>query len=251
MSWNNRWDLFVQQLGNAHQFLDASVLIHHSHISLSRKFLYIETPKVACSTVKKVLIDAEYGFKTEPETFEYIHYREFSPLLSVQHVGNFQDFLKRKDIFKFCFVRNPYTRLLSCYLDKIKNLEYQSKAVLTQLGEPPGSQRILTFEEFVDAVYDQLPINMDPHWRTQYYQNFISGISYDFIGRFEQMDKDLHHVLDCLDIDSEKYYEKVDVHATSAATLLEQYYTPSIVEKVYQKFKIDFDNFDYPKELPG
>lgn len=247
--WMNCWNDFQKSAEKCFRFLRAEDLMHTTHISLHNKYLYVETAKVACSTIKKILINGEYAGKAALVSGEKVHFREFSPLINARQVGNFQVFLNRPDIFKFCFVRNPYARLLSCYLDKIKQRKPQSHPLMIQLGYGPFSEKILSFEEFVNAVIEQPVGVMDGHWRTQYYATFQEGIDYDFIGRFENFEKDLKKAIKQTNIDFDKYYSVQDGHATKASEQLNSYYTPELAEKIYQKFKIDFDYFGYDKEL--
>ena len=86
-----------------YRFLKPEDFVHGSHISLRHKYLYVETPKVACSTIKRILLDAEYEGQITFNNPEYIHFREFSPLINPMQVGNIKQFLARPDIFKFCF----------------------------------------------------------------------------------------------------------------------------------------------------
>ena len=242
-----RWETFQKNAELCFKYLKAEDLIHASHISLANKFLYVETAKVACSTIKKILIQNEYDGDITIDHAEYVHFREFSPLLNARQTGDFKKFIERKDIFKFCFVRNPYERLLSAYLDKIKQRKGQHYAVQIQLGYGPFSDHILTFDEFVNALIEQSPMHMDPHWRTQYYATFQNGIEYNFIGKFENFENDLKIVLDRLKIDSALYLTKEDKHATNAGSKIDDYFTSELKEKVYQKFKIDFEYFGYSK----
>lgn len=247
--WMNCWNSFQKSAEKCFRFLKAEDLMHATHISLHNKYLYVETAKVACSTVKKLLINAEYAGKVAPVEGEAIHFREFSPLLNARQVGDFQTFLNRSDIFKFCFVRNPYTRLLSCYLDKIKRREAQNHPLMIQLGYGPFSEKVLSFEEFVNAIIEQPIGGMDPHWRIQYYATFQEGINYDFIGKFENFEIDFKKAINQTNVDFEKYYTIQNGHATKANEQLKTYYTTELVEKVYQKYQIDFDYFGYEKDL--
>lgn len=247
--WMNCWNDFQKSAEKCFRFLKAEDLLHASHISLKNKLLYVETAKVACSTIKMLLINAEYEGKVADVKGEYLHFREFSPLLNARQVGNFETFLNRPDIFKFCFVRNPYTRLLSCYLDKIKQRQGQNDPLMIQLGYGPFSEKVLSFQEFIDAIIAQ-PIGvMDPHWRIQYYATFQEGIDYDFIGRFENFEIDFQKAISQTNIDFNQFYTIQNSHATKTNEQLKVYYTPALIEKVYQKYKIDFDYFGYDKEL--
>lgn len=247
--WNDRYKIFEQQaLKYAHQ-VKVSDFEHSTYCSFNKNYFYGESPKTGCSTIKRVLIQAELGKRIDFEHGAYVHYREFTPFLKISQVGDLDEYFQRKDIFKFCFVRNPYTRLLSCFLDKIQKDQVQNQQIKIQLGLRTDAKTTITFEEFVDAVMQQPPMFMDQHWRTQYYQTFQLNIDYDFIGKFENFETDFFFVLGQLNIDKEKYYDIANEHVTNANTLIQQYYTQATAEKVYQKYKIDFDYFGYPKSL--
>lgn len=247
--WMQRWNQFKTEAKPYHKHLRVDDFLHSTYISLRNKFFYAEVPKVACSTIKRMLICAEYGEKVDFGDFEFIHYREFTPLLTIRQIGSLDRFFARQDVVKFSFVRNPYTRLLSCYLDKIVGNAGQKNQISIQLGYGDGSDQPISFEEFVDAILVQAPMHMDPHWRIQYDQTFHQGINYDFIGRFERLEEDLRHVISLIGIDFDRYYEVTRPHITGANEKLKQYYTPAIQEKVYQKYKLDFETFGYDENV--
>ncbi|MEO1437295.1 MAG: sulfotransferase family protein, partial [Bacteroidota bacterium] len=152
--------------------------------------------------------------------------------------------------FKFCLVRNPYTRLLSAYLDKIAQQKPQIHSIKIGLGRAEDDPRAVSFSEFIDTVIQQAVPEMDHHWRRQYEHTYQATIDYDFIGRFEQFEQDFLHILDRLQIDKRQYYQPEQRHATNASALLQEYYTEALAEKVYQKYQIDFEYFGYPRALP-
>lgn len=250
MDWTKRWNEFRQGAGDCLNYLRPDELDYGSNISLQHKYIYMETAKVGCSTIKKLLIKAEYGELVDHKAADHVHHRAFSPLLNAKQVGNFLEFVHREDIFSFCFARNPYTRLLSAYLDKIAKRKPEHEDLMIQLGYGPFSEHVLSFEEFVYAVSEQPVLNMNIHWRTQYYATFQHAIRYDFIGRFESFEPDLRFAMDRIGIDMEKYYQVQAGHATQASQKLAEYYTPELIEKVYQVYQIDFEYFRYPKGLP-
>ena len=94
--WMNRWEDFQRSAGACLHHLKAEELLHVSHISLTNRYLYIETPKIACSTIKRTLITNEFNGIYSFEHPEYIHFREFSPLLNARQVGGFGDFLQKR-----------------------------------------------------------------------------------------------------------------------------------------------------------
>lgn len=222
------------------------------NISTRYRYLYVETPKVACSSIKMTLqrLELDDPHYSRPD-FEDMHNRNFSPLLKPSQVGNLDKFIARKDIFKFCFVRNPYTRLLSAWLEKIAGNQPQKSQILLQLGrEPLRLEQEVTFSEFVQAVAAQPVSTMDPHWRMQYYQTFQPGLKFNFIGRFESLDADFRQVLSRLTDTFEPYVTKEERHRSSAGERLAEFYTPELIELVFDKYRTDFDYFGYAKKPP-
>ena len=223
------------------------------NISFKYKYMYVETPKVACSSIKSTLQRMELedpGLYSHD--FEDLHNRNFSPLIKAQQVGDLDAFMKREDIFRFCFVRNPYTRLLSSYLDKIQGNRPQKVQVLRQLGFGQDSIDMpVSFDEFVAAVIEQPIYFMDHHWRHQYYQTFQGAVVYDFVGRFERLDHELPEVLGRITSDYEKYLTTEERHSQNTVNLISEYYTRKTRRQVYAKFEQDFSFFGYSEKLPG
>lgn len=217
------------------------------HISLRYKYIYVETPKVGCSTIKDTLQRIELDYpELIRDDFEDIHRRGFSPLLCPSQTCDFDRLLQNPEYFSFCFVRNPYTRLLSGYLDKIVKSKSHKKNILVALDKDPEDlSKEITFQEFVDVVCDLSVSQMDPHWRMQYYQTFQDSINYDFIGRMENFENDCVKVFSRIKNNYSDYYRPEIRHATNSEDFLKKYYTTSIQKKVFDKFEIDFEHFNY------
>ncbi|MBD0335929.1 MAG: sulfotransferase family 2 domain-containing protein [Cyanobacteria bacterium Co-bin13] len=127
-------DRFLCEASQFSKYVEAELFNLSIHISLKHRYLYVDTPKVGCSTIKLTLQRLELEDEQfARDDFEDIHLRKFSPLLMPIQVGPLDAFLSRSDIFKFCFVRNPYTRVLSCYLDKIAAPHPIKAQILRQL----------------------------------------------------------------------------------------------------------------------
>lgn len=224
------------------------------NISLCNKYIYVETPKVACSSIKLILQRIELEDTNLERDMETIHNREFSPLLKPTQIGDFSKLINSKDFYKFCFVRNPYTRLLSAYLDKIapnKENTFRKHYVFTQLGlDFRSKENKVSFKDFVKCISSHPIELMDPHWRPQYYQTLQDFINYDFIGRFESISKDIDSMVRKIaGRRGRKYITQSRVHKTNANSLVENYYTKEIRDMVYTKYKKDFDYFGYSPVL--
>lgn len=234
---------------------------HNAFLISSRYgYLFTNVPKVACTTIRKLLIDAEFGVvESTEERMDTIYFKEFLPFLNILQLGDIPTFLGRTDVYRFCFVRNPYTRLLSAYLDKIVRGKAERDPILKQLGISHRPDTELSFETFVKAVQDQPVLYQDHHWRVQYYQSFQEGINYDFIGRFESFDADLDAVArrlgmtEYLRTETHRNGSRKAIgqdHATGADGRIAEFYTPELQELVFKIYRKDFDYFGYGEALP-
>lgn len=244
-------DLWGEHVKSLEQFTEdkstTKDLNYAVHVSMKHKYIFVETPKVACSTIKLTLQcleleDPSFG----REDFEDLHRRDYSPLLKLQQIPNFESYFEREDFYTFCFVRNPYARLLSCYLDKINKPTNFKKMVLKSMDlDENDINHPISFEEFVCVVEQQTPLEMDYHWRPQAYLVCLNTINYNLIGRLETFVDDFSKVGGQLSPDFNKYYAPEVRHQTDATKVLKKYYNDDLFARVYEVYKVDFINFSY------
>ena len=95
---------FASDIAGLHPHLTVQAVVYGVNISLRHKYIFVETPKCACTTIKLALQRLELedaGFaRRDPED---IHNREFSPLLNPRQVPSFRALLADQSFFKFCF----------------------------------------------------------------------------------------------------------------------------------------------------
>ena len=97
--------------------------------------------------------------------------------------------------FRFAFIRDPYSRVVSTYLNKIKN-NYRED--VGKILKPHGMYPDMPFEEFVETICFEWDSEADEHWKSQYL--FTKGV--DFIGTIENLDKDFQTVCDRIGIEN-------------------------------------------------
>lgn len=145
------------------------------------KCIYIHIPKVAGLSIHYFFADL-LGYKLKAH----------APLpLKVGHIKA-QDFLAHELVdqevfasyFKFCFVRNPWARIVSEYKFRGHQREYDFKTFLFKnLPEPSDDDQYIHILPQYDFIFDHDG------------QQLV-----DFVGRYEQLQKDFHHVCHTLGV---------------------------------------------------
>jgi len=206
--------------------------------------IYVETPKVACTTIKRVLQSAELGPDGSGALPEDVHDRATSPLLSPGHDPcGFVSALTDTQGFCFGFVRNPYGRTLSCWLDKMVANAAERERLAPMLGLDPDAPPSL--EAFLAAIADQPEAERDPHWATQTHLLNPHGIRYAFIGRFEHFRLDFSCVCAHLGIEAHAGDLPATWHATDASAKIRSHVGEREAMLIRRIYEADFRNFGY------
>jgi hypothetical protein len=171
-------------------------------VSDEHRFVYLYVPKVACTSVKHALLPllnfdvSDEELVREDDTSEIHKLINHSPhmMRKWRLLANLDDY---RGYFKFAFVRNPWDRLVSLYLQKLapggRGMgRYEYEGVKLYAGMP-----FVEFVESVCAVPDKIA---DPHFRSQRVSVCApSGeVLADFVGRFENLEEDFARVADAL-----------------------------------------------------
>lgn len=224
-------------------------------INISKRYgyLFISTPKSGCSSVISTLqkLELQRPYKIWRHPIE-IHDKGLSPLCSAHELKDFDRFLINQP-FTFTFVRNPYTRILSAYLEKICGgySSVQRKQILLQLGHDCSDHLYeVTFIDFLRLVSKQPVSTMDVHWMPQYYVAGHDRIRFDFIGKLEAMDKDLNFALSQICNDFDQYINYEQRHGQNANSKIQHYYSDEAVSLVKEIYAADFRHFGYSLDLP-
>ena len=97
--------------------------------------------------------------------------------------------------FKFAFVRNPWDRLVSCYMSKL--VQGGTGLKMGKYGDV-SLRRNMSFKEFAEAVCHIPDEISNHHFRSQYITICDDGprkaILADFVGRFEDLEDDFRLV---------------------------------------------------------
>jgi hypothetical protein len=164
-----------RQLGKVATLLsDYTYGISSNH---KRKYLWFRVPKCATRTIDEILAEPGYIYGS---------YRGYFPWLY-------------KDYYKFAFVRNPISRFISCYNDKVaSDCPYQGRYSRKVIGYRYFPK--MTLDEFIDYT-GSLDVDSpatDPHIRSQV--SMIDVDNMDYIGRVETLKESLKVVLDVINM---------------------------------------------------
>ena len=215
-------------------------------VSQRRKYLFASNEKVANSTMRATFQRLEAGGKLP------LHYKPLKrwtgPLAQPSDLDGFGTILKNPSFRKFCVVRHPFARLVSCYRNK---LEDGSRGrgfpkMMRQLKLDPKDE--ITFEKFVKAVSRQKQEDMNPHWRVQYYNVFMDMVEYDEVIRYEAVGEALGRLI-------AEFYPKAkgagnaiiseNRHAENSDELVARYFTPELKKIALATYQRDFETFGY------
>jgi hypothetical protein len=213
-------------------------------VNLSERFryCYVNNPKCASTGILRALQRAEVDGDDKRLPLD-VHDRTESPLLSFETCTRAPDEVIT-DFFVFSYVRNPYSRVLSAYIDKVEQEEAERDRLLPTLGLDPSTKP--TFLEFLLAIQKQRDDWRDIHWSTQSRLLQINTIKYGFIGRFESFSVSFPRVLGRLGIPREHFEESyLPRHVTRANERIKDYIGPRELELIRSIYYADFANFAY------
>jgi len=218
------------------KFGNAKEIDNRFFVSKEKKFIFCEVPKTGISTIKKTLAEL-----IENKNIDYnVHDRNKFILKSPCKNQLTQE--EFNQMYKFTFVRNPYTRVLSAYLDKIKKNTIEKKQIYDFVNFP--LEKEMSFLDFLRVLEMMPPVNINPHFRPQYLNLCYPLVKYNFVGRFEYFERDFRFIL-------EKFFSKnvklsiVNHHKTEASKKIEQFYNVNTIRLVQKIYAQDFLYFDY------
>lgn len=228
------------------------------------KILYLATPKAASSRIRSNLA-AMIGNDTVSEWRSdqnwKVHNRKASNLQAPRHgIVQFHRMATSPEALRFTFVRNPYTRLLSCWADQYRDRPlvpgygrvevYLAHRERAEPSLPVGADKSLSFADFVAFACTTSTWRIDKHWQRQSDIVDLPGVVFDLIGKTETFARDFERVLDHVGASEEMRRAAMPPLHTSSRRKLADYFTPELADNIYRAYERDFDQFGYPRALP-
>ncbi len=238
----------------------------------SESTVYRVVPKCACSTIGQIMYYSDHGEFFDGDIHDAtggMHkwaIEDSQPLIE-KNVRNHAS-------YTFTCVRNPYTRILSSFFDKICGIQRNGKRyrgnlvplLIQKYGiEVEGEfDQIKSFRRFLlfarDTVKWRKPMDPDIHWSAMsgHVSTFIvNGGSYDKIVYTEKFNEDMQDVLDnietknAIDLAEIPRFNESEGHGPKRAHPVGDYFDDLSMHLVYEMYKRDFDLFKYDFKDPG
>lgn len=237
-------------------------------VNLDRKFIYCHIPKVACSSLKRWFLLAS---GMENSQIDSPHALAANYRLGGLSAQRWFSVLHDPTFLRFAFVRNPWARLVSAYLNQLLIRTPVSEPVLqfvhTRRGRDstsgmPGECTDITFRSFLEFLSAGRPEKFDGHWKPQYL--FFEANRFHLIGRFERLADDFTIVAQMLGIEHRLPHENATKYAANqrsvelVADLLprelfalpampsyQAFYTPSLRDLAAHVYSKDIELFGY------
>jgi|GEM_PF-1999985 len=200
-----------------------------------KRLVYIVNSKVANTSIKYSMTDQFYADDYS------IHYRLFSKGISIRNLTE-----EQMGYYKFTFVRNPLSRLVSCYESKyhIDREIYKKKRLDLDdyldgyLRDDEG------FERFIEKVCEIPDRLMDRHFCLQSMLVFDEDGNNrcDFVGKIERIAEEFEPIREKYSLRSLPKYNMTHVKNWM------DYYTVDTAKLVYEKYYKDFELFGYQDE---
>ena len=162
-----------------------------------RQLVLLVISKVACTSIKAT-IGKSYG----------IDYQSSSGL-DIHHNKNWKRFFgklpdKYGDFKTAAFVRNPFSRLVSCYIDRVLyNKDHEDFKKYYFANYPYMIPENCSFPEFVDIVSQIPDSKADRHFKSQFHTISKINRPLDFLGKFENLKVDWREFAEMFDFDVE------------------------------------------------
>jgi len=243
----------------------------------SESMVYRVVPKCACSTIGQIMHFSDHGrffdgdIHDAEEGLHKWNREESQPLIEAN--------VKAHKSFAFTCVRNPYTRILSSFFDKICGIQrngrrYRGNLVPmlvqkygVEVGGPEDGfafDQIKSFRRFLlfarDTIRWRRPMEPDIHWSAMsgHIATFIvNGGQYDAIFFTERFDTGMQAVLDRVqtphkvDLTAIPRFNESEGHGPKRAHPVEAYFDDLSMHLMWEIYHKDFQLFRYDFENPA
>ena len=238
----------------------------------SESMVYRVVPKCACSTIGQIMYFSDHGAFYDGDIHDADTglrkwaQEDSQPLIEAN--------VRAHKSFAFTCVRNPYTRILSSFFDKIAGIQRNGKryrgnlvpelAMRYGINVDGDFDQIAMFRRFLlfarDTIRFRKPMDPDIHWSAQsgHISTFIvNGGHYDRIIHTETFNEGMQSVLQSMtlphavDVNEIPRFNESQGHGPKRAFPVEDFFDDLSRHLVYEIYKRDFRLFRYDPDDPS
>ncbi len=241
-------------------------------MTLSESMVYRVVPKCACSTIGQIMYYSDHGKFFDGDIHDA---KEGLHKWAQDHSHEpISQNVRQKGTYSFTCVRNPYSRILSSFFDKICGIQRNGQRyrgnLIPQLAQQYGINvegdfdQIAMFRRFLlfarDTIRFRKPMDPDIHWSAMsgHISTFIvNGGHYDNIFWTEHFNDGMQQVLDHVEVNVPvdlaeiPRFNESEGHGPKRAHPVEDFFDDLSRHLVYEIYKRDFELFHYDFENPG
>jgi hypothetical protein len=243
----------------------------------SESVIYRVVPKCACSTIGQIMYYSDHGKFFDGDIHdatEGLH--KWAQEASQPRI---EANAKARKTYAFTCVRNPYTRILSSFFDKICGIQRNGKRyrgnmvplLMHKYGIEVGGDdgktefdQIKSFRRFLlfarDTIRFRKPMDPDIHWSAMsgHVATYIAnGGRYDRIIHTESFNTGMGAVLDAIetpvkvDLAAIPRFNESEGHGPKRAHPVGDYFDDLSMHLIWEIYKRDFQLFKYDFDNPG
>jgi hypothetical protein len=238
----------------------------------SESMVYRVVPKCACSTIGQIMFYSDHGRFFDGDIHDATGGMHKWAIEKSQ--PRIEANVKGHKSFAFTCVRNPYTRVLSSFFDKICGIQRNGKRyrgnlvplIVQKYGvEIEGDfDQIASFRRFLLFVRDTIrwrrPMEPDIHWSAMsgHISTFVvNGGRYDHIFFTEKFSEGMQQVLDRVetpvkvDLSAIPRFNESEGHGPKRAHPVEAFFDDLSMHLMWEIYRKDFQLFRYDFETPA
>jgi hypothetical protein len=225
-----------------------------TYVNIERGYLYYSMPKAACTSLKWLIhsledlppigpvVDGVRGVTRDM----VIHARKQFKLPSLPDLDNAtqERVLESPDFLRFTVVRNPYSRLVSAWFEKVSLCQPGYEFVYWRiLGHSPDGTRQITLPEFIRYISKHDLTRCDHHWRLQVEHGFFRTINFNLVGRVEQLGDATAEFARRAGFPPDTRVRAQNVSNSGRVAL-----TEDLADQIFDLYQRDFVELSYPKD---
>lgn len=207
--------------------------------------IYMKNPKAGCTTVTQALWKEASGVAlTAQKDIHNLAVARFEHRLSTMPWCG-----QAKVV---AFVRHPLVRIASAYKDKIliRKDDFVRNRFCERYAVDPGTD--ISFERFMQLIHDDPdPQTVDEHFRPQFLNIFFPFVVPNFIGRVENLDRDLARFMEVALGRAGQKAEALNQGAGRTSDEIDRFFgrQGETLDRALDLYRDDFRYFDYPEDV--